>query len=76
MNEHSPVDEVSAFDGHTADWQQRMGERAGEYLERGREAAQKLGGVIEHEIRSQPSRSVLIAAGVGFAIGMLWSRRS
>lgn len=59
-----------------ADWQHRMGERAGDYMERGREAAHELGGAIEHQIRSQPTRSVLIAAGVGFAIGMLWARRS
>lgn len=69
MNEHSPVDEAAA------DWQQRIGERAGDYLERGREAAEEFGGTIEHQIRSRPTRSVLIAAGMGFAIGMLWSRR-
>jgi ElaB/YqjD/DUF883 family membrane-anchored ribosome-binding protein len=76
MNESAPVDEASPLHETLHGWQERIGEHMGEYIERGREAAQDLGGTLERQIREQPSRSVLIAAGLGFAIGMLWSRRS
>jgi ElaB/YqjD/DUF883 family membrane-anchored ribosome-binding protein len=76
MNESAPVDEASPLHETLHGWQERIGEHMGEYIERDREAAQDLGGTLERQIREQPSRSVLIAAGLGFAIGMLWSRRS
>jgi ElaB/YqjD/DUF883 family membrane-anchored ribosome-binding protein len=48
---------------------------AGEYLERGRDRAVELEHSLESQIRSRPMRSMLVAAGVGFAIGFLLIRR-
>lgn len=48
---------------------------AGEYMERGREEALQMAESLEEQIREQPLRSVLVAAGVGFLFGILWLRR-
>jgi ElaB/YqjD/DUF883 family membrane-anchored ribosome-binding protein len=50
-------------------------ESATEYVERGRERVSELGDTIESRIREQPMKAVLIAAGVGFVLGMCWTRR-
>lgn len=54
------------------EWQSR----AGEYAERGRELAEDWGEVVENQIRARPLGAVLVAGGVGFAIGWLVTRRS
>lgn len=46
---------------------------AGDYAEIGREAAADLGETIEHWVGARPLPSVLIAGGVGFALGWLWT---
>lgn len=48
---------------------------AGEYFEEGRVRLQELGAVAERRIRNQPVASILVAAGAGFLLGALWSRR-
>lgn len=45
-----------------------------QYAERGRLQVQSLGQSLEQQIRRQPLPSLLIAAGVGFLLGMLWNR--
>ncbi len=50
-------------------------ETASEYLERGREQALELGHTVERQIRTQPMRAILIAAGVGFLLGACLMRR-
>jgi len=50
-------------------------ETTSEYLEQGREKAQDLGQTLERQIRSQPMMAILVAAGLGFLVGALWSRR-
>ncbi|HET6880123.1 MAG TPA: hypothetical protein VFI31_08205 [Pirellulales bacterium] len=51
-------------------------DRAGEYCELGREKAEAMTGVVEEQIRQRPVQAVAIAAGIGFALGFLWTRRS
>ncbi len=50
-------------------------ERISEYYEEGMEKAKKLEGNLETEIRKNPIRSLMIAAGVGLLLGALWRRR-
>jgi ElaB/YqjD/DUF883 family membrane-anchored ribosome-binding protein len=49
-------------------------ESAADYVEQGRAKAQDLGESLERQIRTQPLTSVLVAVGVGFLIGAIWSR--
>jgi ElaB/YqjD/DUF883 family membrane-anchored ribosome-binding protein len=50
-------------------------ELAAEYLERGRQTAMELEQTLEQQIRQQPLRAVLTAAGIGFVLGILLARR-
>ena len=49
-------------------------ESATEYYDYGRERAQEWQQQAEEYIREQPLKSVLIAAGVGIVLGVLWRR--
>jgi ElaB/YqjD/DUF883 family membrane-anchored ribosome-binding protein len=53
----------------------QMRDTAAEYLDQGRAQMQEMGQTLEHRIHEQPFRSVLMAAGLGFLLGMLWTRR-
>jgi len=57
--------------------QEKLGEArevAGQYYQQGRERAQALEQNLETYIKEQPVTSIMVAAGVGFLIGVLWSR--
>lgn len=47
---------------------------AEEYYEHGRQKAVEWTEELEHYVRDQPVKSLLIAAGVGLVIGFLWRR--
>jgi ElaB/YqjD/DUF883 family membrane-anchored ribosome-binding protein len=49
-------------------------ESAAEYYQQGRERAMEWQQNLEDYIREQPLRSILIAAGAGMLIGVLWRR--
>ena len=51
-------------------------ERAADYLEQGKQTAAEMAGAIEQQIRKRPVEAVAVAAGIGFALGLLWNRRS
>ena len=53
----------------------QMRDAASEYLEQGRAQMQEMGQSLEQRIHEQPFRSVLMAVGLGFLVGMLWPRR-
>lgn len=58
--------------------EQKMNEvrdSAAQYYEQGRERAQVAAGDMENYIREQPTKSLLIAAGIGAVLGVLWVRR-
>ncbi len=50
-------------------------EAAGEYYAAGRDRVLEFEHSLEDRIREKPLQSVLIAAGVGILIGVLWTRR-
>ncbi|HEX2971669.1 MAG TPA: hypothetical protein VHP11_05020, partial [Tepidisphaeraceae bacterium] len=52
----------------------QMRQTATESYEHGRERAMEWQHNLEDYVREQPLRSVLIAAGVGALIGILWRR--
>ena len=54
---------------------EQISDRTREYMERGREQAQEMTGSFQDQIRTQPIRSVLLAAGVGFLAGALGLHR-
>lgn len=50
-------------------------ERLSEYYEEGMKKAKHLEGKLETEIRENPIRSMMIAAGIGLVLGAIWRRR-
>jgi len=53
----------------------QLRERAGEKYDEGKEKLQDFEESLVKSVRQSPMKSVLIAAGVGLAIGCLWGRR-
>ena len=51
-------------------------EKAGELVERGKEAAVDAGEKLGDRVRERPLTSVAVAAGVGLLVGLLLGRRS
>ena len=49
---------------------------AADYLELGRGKAAELTETVEEQIRNRPAAALAVAAGIGFALGFLWKRRS
>ena len=56
------------------EYYQQGREKAMEYYEQGRERATEMEQDLENYIREQPIKSVMIAAGVGMLLGILWRR--
>jgi ElaB/YqjD/DUF883 family membrane-anchored ribosome-binding protein len=50
-------------------------ETASEFIEQGRAKAEEVGESVGTNVREQPVKSVLIAAVIGFLLGMLFLRR-
>ena len=48
---------------------------ANQYLDEGRVRVRELSESMQHRVQEQPMKSVLIAAGIGFLLGVLWVRR-
>lgn len=46
-----------------------------EYLDVGRSRVRHIGEDIQSRVVQQPVKSLLIAAGVGFLLGAIWTRR-
>lgn len=61
--------ELAADTAHMAE------ERISEYYKAGMKKAKGLEENIETEIRKNPMRSLLVAAGVGLLLGAVWRRR-
>lgn len=54
---------------------EKMRDQAGEYYEEGRRKAMEMEQTLEEYVREKPVQSLLIAAGVGMLLGMIWRRR-
>ena len=63
--------EVSAQVSDTA---RQVSETASAYYEQGREKMGEVEHYLEDAIRTKPLQSVLLAAGVGLLIALLWKR--
>ena len=50
-------------------------EQAMQYVEQGRAKAMELSSQVEAYVRQEPTKALLAAAGVGFAVGFLLIRR-
>jgi ElaB/YqjD/DUF883 family membrane-anchored ribosome-binding protein len=50
-------------------------ETANQYLDEGRHRVRELSETMQHRVQDQPMKSVLVAAAVGFVLGVLWVRR-
>ncbi len=48
--------------------------QAGEYYEQGRERAREMEQSLEQYVQEKPIQSLLIAAGIGMLLGILWKR--
>jgi ElaB/YqjD/DUF883 family membrane-anchored ribosome-binding protein len=53
---------------------ERLRDQASEYYEHGREQAREWQHNLESYVQEKPVKSLLIAAGVGVLLGMLWRR--
>ena len=53
---------------------QQVGTSVSQLADRSRETIDQLGEGLEDRIRSKPLQSVLIAAGVGMLLGLIWKR--
>ena len=51
-----------------------MRDQASEYYEQGRQRAMEMEQSLEQYVHDKPIQSLLIAAGVGVLLGMLWKR--
>jgi ElaB/YqjD/DUF883 family membrane-anchored ribosome-binding protein len=63
--------EVSTQVGETA---RQVGETASAYYEQGREQLGRVGQSLEETIQAKPVQSVLIAAGIGLLMALLWKK--
>jgi ElaB/YqjD/DUF883 family membrane-anchored ribosome-binding protein len=54
---------------------EHLRDSANEYLEQGKERARELSETLEKRIREQPVKSVMMAAGAGLFLGLLFARR-
>ena len=71
MQVRDPAQEVSAQGNETA---RQVSETASQYYAQGREKMGELEHYLEDNIRAKPVQSVLLAAGVGMLIALLWKR--
>ena len=53
---------------------EQMRDQASEYYERGRPRAMEMEQSLEQYVQEKPIQSLLIAAGVGMLLGILWKR--
>ena len=53
---------------------EQLREQATDYYQQGRERAMEMEQSLEQYVQEKPIQSLLIAAGVGMLLGMLWKR--
>jgi ElaB/YqjD/DUF883 family membrane-anchored ribosome-binding protein len=54
---------------------EEMRDQASQYYEEGRRRAMEMEQTLEQYVQEKPIQSLLIAAGVGMLLGMIWKRR-
>ena len=53
---------------------EQLRQQAGDYYEQGRQRAMEMEQSLEQYVQDKPIQSLLIAAGVGMLLGVLWKR--
>ena len=53
---------------------EQLRQQAGDYYEQGRQRAQEMEQNLEQYVQEKPIQALLIAAGVGMLLGILWKR--
>jgi ElaB/YqjD/DUF883 family membrane-anchored ribosome-binding protein len=66
--------QVNELKESATEYYQQGREKAQEYYEQGRQKAMELEQNLEEYVREQPIKSVMIAAGIGLLLGILWRR--
>jgi ElaB/YqjD/DUF883 family membrane-anchored ribosome-binding protein len=54
---------------------EQMRDQANQYYEEGRRRAMEMEQTLEQYVQEKPIQSLLIAAGIGMLLGMIWKRR-
>src|SRR3954465_3471690 len=53
---------------------EQLRQQAGDYYEQGRQRAQEMEQNLEQYVQEKPIQALLMAAGVGLLLGILWKR--
>jgi ElaB/YqjD/DUF883 family membrane-anchored ribosome-binding protein len=73
------ADDVRAVGGQVGkaarEQYENLRSRASDYVEQGREKAEEWEDSVESYIKAKPVQALLMAAGVGVILGLLWRRR-
>jgi len=72
--ERSPQGQAQELGTQITETARQVGETASQYYDQGHEQLGALEGYLEDNIRQKPLQSILIAAGVGMLIGLLWKK--
>ena len=68
-------DTVGAVRDVAAEQYENVRDRAADYVKQGRERVEEWEEGLEGYVKDNPVRSLLIAAGAGLLLGLLWRRR-
>ena len=74
VQERSPQGQAQELGTQITETARQVGESASQYYDQGREQLGALEGSLEDNIRHKPLQSILIAAGVGMLIALLWKK--
>jgi len=66
---------IEAGRERASDYVEQGRDVAHQYIERGRDRAIEIERTLEDQIRDQPLKAVLAAAGIGFVLGVFFMRR-
>jgi ElaB/YqjD/DUF883 family membrane-anchored ribosome-binding protein len=73
------VEDVRAMGGQVGkvarEQYENLRSKASDYVEQGREKAEEWEDSVESYIKAKPVQALLMAAGVGVILGLLWRRR-
>ena len=70
---HGP-EHTQAVSAQVSETARYIGDTASAYDAQGREQIEDVGQYLEEHIRAKPLQSVVMAAGVGLLVGLLWKR--
>jgi ElaB/YqjD/DUF883 family membrane-anchored ribosome-binding protein len=54
---------------------EKVRERASDYMDQGRQQLHAMGETVQDQVQERPMSAILVACGIGFLLGVLWTRR-